>query len=606
MIQVAVMGRIKVMANGFGSLYIGAAGLQTSQNALNTTANNLANIDTTGYVRQVVYQADRDYYTFDKTAAESWQQSGLGVVIGDVIHSRDIFLDQNYRTESARQAFYQATYDATSEVETYFQEMEGEAFQNSIEDLWQSIQELANNGPDDEASLTLFVLKSSLFLSRAQSVYTGLQSYQYNINTQISDDIDRVNELGKTIYDLNAQICKVEAGGIETAMTLRDERDNALDELSSLVNISYSENSSGVVRVSVEGTEFVTEGLLYTMGQRVDKVTGFVTPYWEHLSDEDKGKYVDVFKTNTDISSENKNDRGELKALILARGDHIADYRDVEGMSLKDYNNSTGMSVMMQSEAEIDQLVHKVVTKINDILCPNTSASESQELKDLIAGGATITYTDSDGNPVTINNDTLILDTANCDFGSDGKLPPQELFSRIGTDRYQEVSYEYTDASGTTKKGTLYLYNEESETDSAKMYTLTSLSINDSIKNLQTLLPTLKNDGSPDYSLTDKLIDMWNETSLTLNPNDGKEVSIKEYYTSMIGELGTNGSVYGSIADSLTDSVAAIDNSRQEVIGVSSDEELTAMIKYQNAYNASSRFINVINEMIETLLNNMG
>ena len=87
------------MANGMGSLYIGSSGLRTSQNALNTTANNLANVDTTGYVRQQVIQADRHYNTFDKNAAISNQQSGLGVSIADVIHSRDIFLDKSYRTE---------------------------------------------------------------------------------------------------------------------------------------------------------------------------------------------------------------------------------------------------------------------------------------------------------------------------------------------------------------------------------------------------------------------------------------------------------------------------------------------------------------------------
>lgn len=73
------------MANGMGSLYIGSSGLRTSQNALNTTANNLANVDTTGYVRQQVIQADRHYNTFDKNAAISNQQSGLGVSIADVI-----------------------------------------------------------------------------------------------------------------------------------------------------------------------------------------------------------------------------------------------------------------------------------------------------------------------------------------------------------------------------------------------------------------------------------------------------------------------------------------------------------------------------------------
>ena len=49
-----------------------------------------------------------------------------------------------------------------------------------------------------------------------------------------------------------------------------------------------------------------------------------------------------------------------------------------------------------------------------------------------------------------------------------------------------------------------------------------------------------------------------------------------------------------------------MDNQRQQVIGVSSDEELTYMTKYQNAYNAASRFINVVNEMIEHLLTQLG
>lgn len=152
------------MANGFGTLFIGVSGLQSSQNALNTTANNLANVDTTGYVRQQVLFTDRNYVTFNETTAVSKQQSGLGVYIGDVIHSRDVFLDRSYRTESGRQAFYAATYEATNEVETYFQEMEGRAFQDALEDFWTSFQELYKT-PDDSVSQNLVVQKAQLFLS---------------------------------------------------------------------------------------------------------------------------------------------------------------------------------------------------------------------------------------------------------------------------------------------------------------------------------------------------------------------------------------------------------------------------------------------------------
>ena len=70
----------------------------------------------------------------------------------------------------------------------------------------------------------------------------------------------------------------------------------------------------------------------------------------------------------------------------------------------------------------------------------------------------------------------------------------------------------------------------------------------------------------------------------------------------MVGEIGIIGSVYESTAEKLEGTVSAVENQRNEVIGVSSDEELTRMIKYQNAYNASSRYIQTVSDMIEMLV----
>lgn len=604
------------MANGFGTLYIGVAGLQSSQNALNTTANNLANVDTTGYVRQRVLFADRDYVTFNTTAAISPQQSGLGVMIGDVVHTRDIFLDRSYRTESSRQAFYAATYEATYEVETYFQEMEGQAFQDALKDFWTSFQELYK-APDDEVYQNMVVQKAQLFLGRADAVYSGLQSYQYNINTQISDDIDRINELGQTIYDLNLEILKIESGDIETAMTLRDARDQALDELSSLIDISYDETSNGIVKVSAEGVEFVDEAHCYTIEKKTDKVTGFVTPYWAHLSDVDRERYVNVFNFDRDISTENKNDTGELKALVLARGDHIANYTDVEGLDKDTYNDTTGMSVMLRAEAQLDQMIHGIVTALNDTLCPNVGAADL--ISDLTNGAATtLDVKLEDGTTFTLKEGTKILDADNCSTGADGKLPPQELFVRIGTERYTKATYTYqktdengnplTDANGDPVMETkeIYIYNEEDVFDDTKQYTLKSLSVNEALILDEALLPHLMQNGDVNYALAAELAGVWDEESMTLSPNDTKACSFKDYYKSMIGELATYGDVYNSTATSLSKTVASIENQRQQVIGVSSDEELTYMIKFQNAYNASSRFINVVNEMIEHLITQLG
>ena len=129
-----------------GSLYVGQSGLQTGQNALNTTAHNMSNVDTVGYTRQQVQQTARTYRTLSKTnSANAYQQAGLGVQYARVKQVRDYFLDKTYRRESGRSAFYDTTYDAVGEIENLFQELEGEAFADAIKNLWESVQEIAKD-----------------------------------------------------------------------------------------------------------------------------------------------------------------------------------------------------------------------------------------------------------------------------------------------------------------------------------------------------------------------------------------------------------------------------------------------------------------------------
>lgn len=580
------------MANAMGSLYVGASGIRNSQNALNTTSNNLANVDTKGYVRQQVLYEDMTYTTFDTTASISNQQSGLGVSIADVVHARDIFLDKTFRTESGRSAFYSSTFETISEVETYFQELQGEAFQEILtgdNGLWAAFEELAKD-PSDSVNQNLVIQKASLFVTRAQAVNDGLKSYQSNLNTQISDDIDRVNELGKTINQLNDQIAKIEAGGIETAMDLRDARDNALDELSTLGNISYKETHNGIVKVNFENVQFVDQNNVYTIGKNVDKITGFITPIWNHLSDEDAGEYREVFNFDRPISTANKNDIGELKALVLARGDHYGTYADIEGVSEWDYNTGINKSVIMNVQAELDQLIHGIVTTINDLFCPNTELDSA------------ITVTDGAGNVTTYGAGTRIFDTENCSVGENGEAIPTELFTRTGTDRYTKV--EADDGK------TYYIYNEEDPKDTAKQYTTRSLSVNEDLLKQVSLFPAFVQGGTDDkavdYQLGKALSEAWDAKSLTLNPNDTTPCDFAGYYTKMVGSLATLGDIYSSTADGLQSTVVTVENARLQVTGVSSDEELTNMIKYQNAYNASSRFVSVISEMIELLVTQLG
>lgn len=613
------------MGNGMGGLYVAASALQNNQTALNTTANNLTNVGTKGYVRQQVLFEDRNYSTINTTTAIGYQQVGLGVSIADVVHSRDIFLDKYLRSESGRQAFYQVCADTTDEIDTYFQELEGETFQAALigksdgtgadtdKSLWVAIEELAKY-PSNEVKQNQVIQKAALVLERAQAIYKQTQDYQQRLNKKVSDEIDDINSIGRKLREYNNQIQSVEAGGVETAMTLRDERDLLLDRLSVLVKTEYTEDADGVVSVKIEGGEFVDSANVYELGKKQDNITGFITPYWKQLSNEARNDYAYLFNYSTDIATELNTDVGELKALVLTRGDRWGDYRDVENMSQNQYNNSTydhiatGMSTILSVQASLDQLMHSVMTQINDVFCPNTTAQKAME-----AQGEP---QNADGSYKLIGTDgqdysnCMVWDEANAAVGSDGT--PHELFSRIGEERYKKVTSQATgkvyyvyNEEKSYAAGTARYESEENWNDKTGMYSINNCYIKDDILKNGSLIPFQKT-GDQGYNLGKELAKVFTAETLVLNPNATTPSSVKNYYTAMIGAISIDGNIYKSVASDLKNTVSSIENRRQSVIGVSSDEELTNMIRYQNAFNAASRYMNVVSEMLQHLVEKLG
>ena len=565
------------MANGFGSMYIGASGLQGAQNALNTTANNLANVGTEGYVRQQVRFVDKRYDMIkNPTKVTNAHQSGLGVSIGDVVHARDVFLDKSYRLEKGREAFYETCYETTSYVEDLLQELDGEEFKQSVEDIWVAFQELSKT-PADSVTQNLVIQKAELLLSRSENLYVDLQGYQANIDSQIVDNLNRVNEIGDRIHELSMEIQKVESNRMETAMTLRDERDHLVDELAGLCKIDVREDDSGFMFINIEGVEFVNEQQCFHMGTTVDKVTGFSTPIWPHLSDDTKGMYTPIFRTEGEISSEMNTDIGEIKAQLLMRGDEYGVYSDL--LTAAAYGPIED-KLLIETQAQVDLLLHEIVTTMNDIFCPNTELELTQDM--------TI-----NGIEYKAGDKIKVLDEANSPVGADGKLPPRELFERMGTERYTVMNIDGKN---------YYVYNEENPNDPNTLYRVGNLRVNDDLTKQVTLLPAFTQNGAVDYALGARLSEAWNVQGMHINPSDQYPCTFQVFYDKMIGKLGTDGSVYKSSLDTMTNTVTSIDNSRQQIMGVSSDEELTKLIKYQSAYNASSRFMTVISQMTELIV----
>lgn len=546
-----------------GSLYIGASGLQSGQNALNTTAHNLTNVDTTGFTRQQTLLSSKRYITISKNpAAVSDQQYGIGVNLSAVRQVRDYFLDQTYRKESGRSMFYEASTDVLGEVENVLGELNGEDFQTSLSNLWTAIQELSKD-PSSSVTQGLLVQRSAEFINRANAVYQDLTNYQDNLNKQIKEKVTTINQYGKQIQALNDQIRKIECGGIEHANDLRDTRNQILDELGKLCKMTYSEDSLGNVSVRIEDSDFVRGDLFYEIGLDASDATGFYTPFWikdaEYtvLADGTKKyniKGAEVFNLDQTVSSSLDTDIGGLKALLLARGDHRANYTDINN----NYD-SISQSIVMNVQAEFDQMIHSVTTRINGILAEVYDPSRGY-------------MCDKDGSPL-------------------------QLFQKITTDGYEKV----TDAGGNVT----WKYAEEDPTRTDTLYTLGNLQVNANLLREPTMLGFKKADGSADYDTTGKLKAAFTEESYTLNPNVLKKTTFVDYYKDLVSQVSNTGYAFRNIYENQQTTVEATYNAREQIIGVSSEEELSNMIRFQNAYNASSRYINVISELLEHIISTL-
>lgn len=545
-----------------GSLYIGQSGLQTSQNALNTTAHNMSNADTVGYVRQQVLQGTRIYNTikvnFD---AVSNQQVGLGVNYSKTRQVRDYFLDKTYRQELGRQEFYTVSRDAMEEIEFLLDEMNGETFQNSLDNLWTSVQELAKD-PSSAVTQGLLIERCAEFLDRADAVYEGLKDYQNNLNSTIQNKVKTINEHAQAIKDLNDRIRFIEVGGFEEANDLRDARNQLIDELAGMANISYTEDTEGNICIQLEGEDLVKRDVVYEIGLDMDPETGFYTPFWIHNatftinSDGEREYNIEgalVYDMEQVISSDLNTDVGSLKSTLIARGDHVATFKDLEE---ENYTNSVTQSVIMNVQAEFDQLIHNIATTMNKVLADAAKAAS--------AAGDTTYLRDRNGNPI-------------------------QIFQKIATEGY--------DADGNFIEEDDSIYN---------WYTIDNLKMNQELLQQPTLLGFVLHDNSVDYDTMTKIKEAFMAETNTLNPFVKKQSSFMDYYSDLVSQIANSGHVYESILTNQQETVDSTFSAREQIIGVSADEELTNMVKFQNAYNASSRYINVIDEMIEHIINTLG
>lgn len=591
------------MSNGMSALYVGASGLNAAQTGLNATAHNLANVNTVGYTRQQIRYSESNYYTVSGNSINKIS-CGTGVDVSQIARIRDELIDKAYRQEKGRLGYYDSQYSAVLEVESLFGELDENGFQGTMTDLLASINEVSKN-PTSTIARSSLIQTATTFIDKATSIFTSLVDYQSTLNTKVSNAVDKINSLGQTICDLNKKISKIESAG-QSANDLRDQRDKALDELSGYIKIQYQEGKNGIVNVTAEGVNFIQNDSLFPMGTVKIGGTDLLKPVWTKFENKD------VFEEAEIISSISNNDIGELKGLILSRGSlsvnyktvpteptapsqsdydmtnpteaaayaadkakYEADYKQYEE-NCNYYNKFIDPSPILSTMASLDKLVNGIVTSINDILCPETTTS----------------FTAEDG---TVWDNVVVLNMDKTSYGNDSaKSVGVELFSRLDTERYKAIKA----ADGTT----YYVRNDKNQLGLDSEYTLGNLEINKTVTQDKSTIPLTTAQGEEDFEKGLALVEAWNVKFASLNPSTYAKEDFKSFYNSLVSEFADSGKVLDNMVTNQTTMTNGYNEQRLQTEGVSSDEELQNMIKFQQAYNAASRYINVINEMMEHIV----
>lgn len=272
------------MPGMFYGLEIARRGLSVSQQAMTLTGQNISNASTEGYTRQRL--------VIESLYPSTESRFGQGVTIGGgaevvrIDQVRSQYIDRQLRDEYASLGQWDKRSEEMQYIESILNETaESGTISTALADFYDSLSNLTTDA-DSEEVRTVVQQNGIKLCETLNYYYDQLVELQNTYNEAMSVTVDTINDLLTSIASYDEEIYAYELGG-QQANELRDSRNMLLDELSQLVNISYSEDSDGRLSVSVDGTVLVdhtTTTLLEAVSDQTGVVSGesgFYSIYYE-------------------------------------------------------------------------------------------------------------------------------------------------------------------------------------------------------------------------------------------------------------------------------------------------------------------------------------
>lgn len=238
----------------FSSIQQSANALQLSQLGLQVVGNNVANINTPGYLRQELVQATVPGFNHGGLIV------GQGAQAVSVRQQYDQFLLQRLQSTQSQLSYRETLTAGLSELESAMNELTDQDISSSLSRFSGALQDIANH-PQNDSLRTLAIQRGSELAASIRDVRRQSDHLVESATDAIASTVNEINALTGDIARLNQRIVEVEGGRTvnSDAVGLREERIRKLDELSSLVGFDAIEQNNGSVTVFVGGDYLVSE-----------------------------------------------------------------------------------------------------------------------------------------------------------------------------------------------------------------------------------------------------------------------------------------------------------------------------------------------------------
>ena len=556
--------------NIFSALSSAKLGLLAQQLAIEVTGQNIANVETEGYSRQdVTFEANTPRHAIKYG---SMHQIGTGVRVAGIERAHDQFLFEQIMDEGDLTGSTEVKKEIFEQLEVLFNEGSGRSLNDALSSFFASVHDLATNarGLSERADL---VSKAEHLASTFNQTGKQLFTIQRNIDATIETEVAEINSLTTQIGKLNESIHANEPASQYKANDLRDNRDRLVKELSKKIDIQLIEESDNQISLTLkDGTALVLKDRVFKLSTSLngnnDSFKDVNIEYGSGLKNitstitggELRG-YLDM--RDTEVKS-------ALGKMNILSASFIQEFNGIHRAGFG-IDRSSGLDFFSPLDVTVDHDVDNTGTAVVSMTNASPTTVSVDEFE--------IAFTGS--NAFTLNNLTTNASSGTFTFTTGSTFNIKDGFA--------------VTISGTAIAGDKVTFSV-SEGAASKMSVSSTITAN-----TKKIAAGATTNGDGGNALL--MAGLQNElvfNSVTLSSGSGS-YTFDEYYNAVVSTIGIESFSAQATLRQQEGIMLQLNSRRESISGVSIDEEMIKMIKFQQAYNASARMISVVDEMLDAL-----